>query len=459
VESVLIGWLNTVNGAVLWGPPMLVVLVGTGVYLTFALRGLQLRRLGESLRLALVVRHEEEGEGDISHFQVLMTALSATVGTGNIVGVATAIGIGGPGALFWMWITGLFGMATKYAEALLGVKYRVRDASGTMSGGAMYYLRDGLPWPIAGRLLGGAFALFTSIAAFGIGNLVQANSVADAVHASFDVPPLTSAIVMMVLLAAVVFGGIRWIGRAVSVLAPVMIVFYVGATLVVLALHASQIPATLGLVFGSAFSPASAIGGFTGAAVIQAIRMGVARGVFSNEAGLGSGSITAGAADTPEPVRQALVSMTQTFIDTLVICTLTGLTLLVTGAWSSGEAGAAMTAHAFATGLPGQAGHVVVPIALALFSYSTLLGWSYIGEKGAAYLLGERIVVPYRVLFVAAVVPGALFQLELVWAFADAANALMAIPNLIGLIVLSGVVVHETRSYFESRAGGASTGA
>lgn len=427
---------------------MLVLLVGTGIFLTVALRGLQLRHLGESLWLALVVRRERGGEGDISHFQVLMTALSATVGTGNIVGVATAITVGGPGALFWMWVTGIFGMATKYGEALLGVKYRTVDHAGTMSGGPMYFLRDGLPWPTAGRALGGAFALFTAVAAFGIGNLVQANSVASAVETSFGVSPAASGVVMAVLTAAVILGGIRSIGRTASILAPAMILLYGGTTLLILVLHASRIPEALALVFSSAFSGTSALGGFAGAGVAQAIRMGVARGVFSNEAGLGSGAVTAAAAATASPVRQGLVSMTQTFIDTIVICTLTGLAILVTGAWTSGEAGAGVTAQAFATGLPGEWGHAVVAVSLSLFSYSTLIGWSYIGEKGAAYLFGERIVMPYRVAFVAAVVPGALFHLDLVWAFADAANALMAIPNLIGIIALSGVILTETREYF-----------
>jgi AGCS family alanine or glycine:cation symporter len=448
MQDAVIRALEALNGTVLWGPPMLVLLVGTGIFLTIALGGLQLRRLGESLWLALVVRRERNAEGDISHFQVLMTALSATVGTGNIVGVATAIQLGGPGALFWMWVTGIFGMATKYAEALLGVKYRTTDAAGTMSGGSMYFLRDGLRWPAAGRILGGAFALFSAIAAFGIGNLVQANSVADVVQTSFSISPVVSGAVMAALTAAVILGGIRSIGRASSVLAPAMIFLYGGSAIVILLLNASLIPGAFALVFSSAFSGTSAIGGFAGAGVAQAIRMGVARGAFSNEAGLGSGSVTAAAAETLAPVRQAMVSMTQTFIDTIVICTLTGLVILVTNAWASGEAGATITSRAFATGLPGEAGHVIVAVSLSLFAYSTLIGWSYIGEKGAEYLLGDRVVTPYRVLFVAAVIPGALFRLGLVWAFADTATALMAIPNQIGVVALSGVVIRETRSYF-----------
>lgn len=449
MQQTLIEMLGWLNGNVLWGPPILVLLVGTGIYLTFLLRGLQLRQLGPSLRLALVERTDPEGEGDISHFQALMTSLSATVGTGNIVGVSTALSVGGPGALFWMWVTGVFGMATKYGEAVLAVKYRTTDARGMMCGGPMYFLRDGLSNRPLGGFLGGAFALFTAVAAFGIGNLVQSNSVAAAVETSFGTPKLVTGLLMTVLAAAVILGGIRMIARVTSVLVPLMITIYMGGALVILVLYASRIPEALGLVFSGAFSGTAAAGGFAGAAVAQAIRMGVARGVFSNEAGLGSGAVVAAAAHTKEPVRQALVAMTQTFIDTIVVCTMTGLVVLVTGTWATEVAGADVASAAFATGLPGTTGHVIVALSLALFAYSTLIGWSYIGEKGLEYLVGERAIRPYRLVFVAAILPGALFHLDLVWAFADAANALMAIPNLIGLIALSGVIAHETRRYFE----------
>ena len=452
MQDTVIGALDWLNGNILWGPPILILLVGTGVYLSILLRAIQIRQLGPSFRLALLERADPEGEGDISHFQALMTALSATVGTGNIVGVSTALSVGGPGALFWMWVTGVFGMATEYGEALLAVKYRTTDARGTMSGGPMYYLREGLSHRGAGRFLGAAFALFTAVAAFGIGNLVQSNSVAGAVEGSFGVPKVATGLVMAVFAAAVILGGIRAIGRVASVLVPLMIVVYSAAALVILVLHVARIPEALAFVFTHAFSGTSAVGGFAGAAVSQAIRMGVARGVFSNESGLGSGAVAAVAAQTREPVRQALVAMTQTFIDTIVVCTMTGLVLLVTGAWSSGASGAEVATMAFAIGLPGGTGHVIVAVSLALFAYSTLIGWSYIGKKGVEYLAGERAIWPYRIVFVAAVLPGALFQLDLVWAFADAANALMAIPNLIGLIALSGVIVHETRRYFERQA-------
>ena len=451
MQERMIAFFDALNGQILWGPPMLVLLVGTGVFLTVRLRALQLRELGYSLWLGLVKRREEGAEGDISHFQALMTALSATVGTGNIVGVSTAIGLGGPGALFWMWVTGVFGMATKYAEALLAVRYRETDAFGTMSGGPMYYLSRGLGSPAAGRILGGAFACFAAVAAFGIGNLVQSNSVAHALDTSFGLPPLATGLAMLLFAAAVVLGGIRSIGRVTSVLVPVMIVLYVAGSLAILLLYATELPAALAAVFRGAFSGTAASGGFAGAAVAQAIRFGVARGVFSNESGLGSSAIAAAAAQTREPVRQALVSMTQTFIDTIVICSMTGLVLIVTGAWTAGENGAAMASRAFTTGLPGTWGHFIVSSSLALFAFSTILGWSYYGEKSAEYLFGERAVLPYRAVFVTAILPGALFELELVWGFADAMNALMAVPNLIGLVALSGVVVAETNRYLAAR--------
>ena len=433
-------------GAFAWGPPMLIFLVGTGFYLTIVLRGLQFRKMWYSLWLALVKRKEETDEpGDITHFQALMTALSATVGTGNIAGVATAIAVGGPGALFWMWITGLVGMATKYGEAVLAVKYRIKDEKGEMSGGPMYYIANGLGW----KWLGTLFAIFAAIAAFGIGNMVQSNSVADAVEATFHVPFYVTGIILMILTAMVVLGGIKSIGRITGVVVPIMIVFYMGGCLIILLLNITGIPAALTLVVKEAFTPTAASGGFAGATVMLAIRMGVSRGVFSNESGLGSAPIAAAAAQTKHPVLQALVSMTQTFIDTIIVCTMTGLVLILTGAWDSGKTGAELTTFAFDLGFPG--GEYIVTIGLILFAYSTILGWCYYGEKSVEYLFGEIAVKPYRYLFIVVVGLGAVAKLDFVWALSDTFNGLMAIPNLIGLLALSPVIVNETRNFFTAK--------
>ena len=441
-------------GAFAWGPPMLIFLVGTGFYLTIVLRGLQFRKMWYALWLALVKRKEETDEpGDITHFQALMTALSATVGTGNIAGVATAIAVGGPGALFWMWITGLVGMATKYGEAVLAVKYRIKDEKGEMSGGPMYYIANGLGW----KWLGTLFAIFASIAAFGIGNMVQSNSVADAVEATFHVPFYVTGIVLMILTAMVVLGGIKSIGRITGVVVPIMIVFYMGGCLIILLLNITGIPAALTLVVKEAFTPTAASGGFVGATVMMAIRMGVSRGVFSNESGLGSAPIAAAAAQTKHPVLQALVSMTQTFIDTIIVCTMTGLVLILTGAWDSGKTGAELTTVAFSQGVPG--GEYIVTIGLILFAYSTILGWCYYGEKSVEYLFGEIAVKPYRYLFIVVVGLGAVAKLDFVWALSDTFNGLMAIPNLIGLLALSPVIVNETRNFFASRNEGSTPAA
>lgn len=442
--------LIKVASGYVWGVPLLVLLVGTGLWLTIVLRGLQFTKLVHALWLALVKRHEDDEQpGEISHFQALMTALAATVGTGNIAGVATAIAAGGPGALFWMWITGLVGMATKYAEAVLAVKYRVVDENGTARGGPMYYIEKGLGW----KWLGVLFAVFAAISAFGIGNMVQSNSVADAVEASFSVPTWVTGLVLMVASAAVLLGGIKSIGKVTSILVPVMIVFYVLGALVILVIEADRIPEALALIMRHALTPTAATGGFLGAAVMQTIRMGVARGVFSNESGLGSAPIAAAAAQTRHPVTQALVSMTQTFIDTIVVCTMTGLVLVVTGAWNSGKNGAELTSFAFQSGLPGQWGKYIVAVGLILFAYSTILGWSYYGEKSVEYLLGARAVKPYRILFVLFVGLGAVLKLELVWGLADIFNGLMAFPNLVALLLLTPILVRETRDYFAGGAG------
>ncbi|PIE57029.1 MAG: sodium:alanine symporter family protein [Desulfobulbus propionicus] len=435
----IVGKIN----AFAWGPPMLILLVGTGIWLTINLKGIQFTKLGYALYLALIKRKEDGDEpGDISHFQALMTAMAATVGTGNIAGVATAIALGGPGALFWMWITGLVGMATKYAEAILAVKYRVVDENGEMSGGPMYYISKGLnmPW------LGAVFAFFAACAAFGIGNMVQANSVADAVNATFHVPFWLTGAVLMVLTAIVVLGGIKSIARVTSLLVPVMVVFYICAACYIIFTNIGEVPGALVLIVKQAFSPTAAVGGFAGATVMMAIRFGVARGVFSNESGLGSAPIAAAAAKTKHPTSQALVSMTQTFIDTIVVCSMTGLVLVLTGAWSNGQTGAELTTTAFEAGMPG--GGYIVTIGIILFAYSTILGWCYYGEKSMEYLFGVKSVMAYRVVFVAVIGVGAVAKLSLVWNISDTLNGLMAVPNLIGLLLLTPVIVQETKSYF-----------
>ncbi len=432
----------------MWGVPLIILLLTTGLVYTLLLRGLQFRRLWHALRLAFVKRREPEGEGDISHFQALMTALAATVGTGNIVGVATAIGAGGPGALFWMWVTGLLGMATKYAEAVLGVRYRETDARGEKAGGPMYYLEHGLGRGAFGRGLAIAFALFATLAAFGIGNGVQSQAVADAMHESFHVPHWITGLAAAGAVGLVIIGGIRSIARVASVIVPAMIVLYMGVAGVVLISNAAEIPAALRLVFEHAFGGRAAAGGALGYTVLQAMRFGVARGIFSNESGLGTGAIAAAAAQTREPVRQALVSMTQTFIDTIVVCTFTGLAILTTGAWQSGAEGANMTQLAFDTSLVAGAGDIVVALGLATFAFSTMLGWSYYGERSFAYLFGERVIRPYRLGFVFVIGLAAVVELDVVWLISDILNGLMAAPNLVGLLLLSGVVWRETRSYF-----------
>ncbi|WP_083465890.1 alanine/glycine:cation symporter family protein [Salidesulfovibrio brasiliensis] len=424
---------------------MLILLVGTGVWLTIILKGLQFRELWYSLYLALIKREEADADkGDISNFQALMTALSATVGTGNIAGVATAISIGGPGALFWMWVTGLVGMATKYGEAVLAVKYRITDENGEMAGGPMYYLERGLGM----KWLGTAFAVFAAVAAFGIGNMVQSNSVADAVEATFGIPHIYVGVVLAVLTGMVILGGIKSIGRVTGVLIPIMIIFYLAGAVIIVAMNLDKVPGAFALIFEHAFNPTAAGGGFAGATVMMAMRFGIARGVFSNESGLGSAPIAAAAAKTKHPVDQALVSMTQTFIDTIVVCTLTGL-ILVMFNWNSGLEGAELTTAAFEMGFSG--GQYIVTLGLILFAYSTILGWSYYGEKSIEYLFGTKLITPYRVLFIIAVLVGSSLKVSFVWALADCFNGLMAVPNLIGLLMLSPVIASETKEYFERK--------
>jgi AGCS family alanine or glycine:cation symporter len=436
-----------------WGPWCLIpLLLLTGLFLTVRLRGLQFTQLGPALYTALIVRKETGADGDISHFQALMTAMAATVGTGNIVGVATAIAAGGPGALFWMWVTGLVGMATKYCEALLSVKYRITDHRGEQAGGPMYYLSRGLKQKRLGAVLGWLFALFTAVAAFGIGNMVQSNSMADAMNGAFGVPEWLTGLVVAGGVAAVILGGIRSIGRFTGVFVPFMVVIYLLASGVVLVVFAERIPAAIALIFHDAFTGSAAAGGFLGATLAQAMRYGVARGIFSNESGLGSAGIAAAAAQTREPVRQALVSMTQTFIDTIVVCTFTGVAIVATGVWNSGDNGAALTQSAFAAAMPNGAGAAVVALCLALFAFSTILGWAYYGGRSIEYLLGEWAIMPYRFLFIAAAFAGSVYSLDFVWLVSDLMNGLMALPNLIGLLLLSGVAANETRKYFERQA-------
>ena len=426
----------------IWGPPMLILLVGTGLYLTVLLKGLQFRTL--PLAFKLIFKKEVGHDGDISHFAALMTALAATVGIGNIVGVATAITLGGPGAVFWMWMTGLVGMVTKYSEAVLAIKYREKGPHG-MRGGPMYYLAKGvgMPW------LGALFAFFTACAAFGIGNMAQANATAEIFKSTFHIPTELTGFILMVLTGLVIIGGIKSIGKFTSYLVPLMILIYVGSGLVVLAYNFSEIPHAFYLIFHHAFSPAAAGGGFAGATVAAAMRYGIARGVFSNESGLGSAPIAAAAARTKDPVSQALVSMTQTFIDTLVVCTMTALIILTATAWKHGVSAGQLTSISMAETL-GDTGKYIVAISTALFAYSTLIGWNYYGEKAVEYLFGFRSIKIYRLVFTLAVAVGASISLELVWNFSDLMNGMMAIPNLIGLLVLSKVIKAETDRYFKA---------
>ena len=441
--------LNSVV-AVIWGPFVLIpLLLGTGLVLTVRLRGIQFTKLIPALRLALVHRNDgHHEEGDVSHFQALTTALAATVGVGNIAGVATAIHLGGPGALFWMWVSGIFGMAAKYSEAFMGVRFRTVDARGEISGGPQYYLMKAIPNRF-GFGLSIFFAVAAIVASFGIGNMTQSNSVASTLEDTFGLSPALVGSVLAVLTAVVLIGGIRWIARVTATMVPVMILVYVAAALLVLVVNASGIPAAFALIFTDAFTGTAAAGGFAGSLVAQAIQFGIARGIFSNESGMGSAAIVAAAAKTRHPVRQGLVSMTQTFIDTIIVVTMTGLVIITTGAWQSENTGAVMSAEGFSAGLPGESGGLVVALSLVFFAYSTILGWAYYGERNVERLFRVRGLLPYRLLFSAVVLVGAVTELETVWTFSDAANGLMAIPNLIGLLICSGLIARETRAYLQ----------
>jgi alanine or glycine:cation symporter, AGCS family len=444
---------NLVKGLndIVWGELMLVLILGTGLILMIGLKLMPLLRLGYGFRMLWRGR-EGLGEGEISPFNALMTSLSATIGTGNIAGVATAIALGGPGALFWMWCTALVGMATKYAEAVLAVRFREVDENGNHVGGPMYYIKNGLSarWAWLGTL----FAIFGALAGFGIGNSVQANSVAHALsdNGALQVAPVVTGIVMAILAGLVLIGGIRRIAEVAGKLVPFMAIAYLLCGLVVLALNAGAIPAAVTEIVREAFTPTAATGGFAGAAVWAAIRYGVARGIFSNEAGLGSAPIAHASAATDNPVRQGSVAMLGTFIDTIVVCSITGLAIVVTGAWTSGETGAALSSMAFEQALPGVGGYVV-SLGLAIFAFTTILGWSVYGERCVEYLFGVKSIIPFRVVWVLMIPVGAMAQdqLKFVWLVADTLNALMAIPNLVALLMLSPVVFALTRDYFSQR--------
>ncbi len=426
----------------LWGPPMLILLFGTHLFLTFRLGFIQ-KYTGLAIKLS--VSKDTAGEGDVSQFGALTTALAATIGTGNIVGVATAVALGGPGAVLWCWLTGVFGIATKYSEALLSVKYRVKTSDGTMLGGPMYALENGLKM----KWLAVLFCIFTGIAAFGIGNMVQANSISSMVVENFGISPYISGAIMAILTGVVIIGGVKKIAQVCELLVPFMAIFYVLGCLVILVINSAYVGQAFALIFSNAFSPRAAGGGFIGASVMMAARYGIARGLFSNESGLGSAPLVAAAAKTANPVRQALVSSTGTFWDTVVVCAMTGLVLVSSivrnPAGLEGLKGSALTSAAFDQ-IP-VVGPIVLTVGLLTFVFSTILGWSYYGERAVEYLFGKKIIMPYRLLWVIGVFVGSVMSLPLVWDLADAMNAMMAIPNLVSLLLLSGVIASETRKY------------
>jgi AGCS family alanine or glycine:cation symporter len=430
-------------GAIVWGPLTIILLVGTGLYLTLRVKGIQVRKFTYAWRLISGRYDNPDDEGEITHFQALSAALSATIGTGNIAGVGTAVAIGGPGAVFWMWVTAVFGMTLKYAECLLALNYRAFHKNGTVSAGPMYYLERGL----GQKWLGFLFALFAAVASFGIGNMVQANSVAEPLQSYFGIPKLVTGLTIGALVFAVIVGGIKRIGQVASRIVPFMALFYVLGALCVIALNLSLIPSAFAVIFHDAFTGTAATGGFVGATFARAVRFGVARGVFSNEAGLGSAPIAHGAAQTNEPVREGLVAMLGPFIDTIVICSMTALVIILTGAFREGLTGAELTAAAFSKSLPGIGGYIVA-VGIVFFAFSTAISWSYYGDRSVEYLFGSASVMPYRVIYCLLLPVGATIHLNLVWTISDIFNALMAWPNLVGLLALSGVVVRHTREYF-----------
>lgn len=440
IESIL-----SVIDSFIWGAPLLVLLSGTGLYLTLRLGFIQIRYLPRAL--GYLFKKDRGGKGDVSSFAALCTALAATIGTGNIVGVATAVQAGGPGAIFWMWLVALLGMATKYAECLLAVKYRVRDKNGFMAGGPMYYIERGLGLKWLAKL----FAVFSvMVAFFGIGTFPQVNAITQAMQDTFNIPVIATAIVVTLLVALIILGGVKRIATASSVIVPFMAVLYVATSLAIILLNAEKVPDAIALIIHSAFNPQAALGGAVGFTVMKAIQSGVARGIFSNESGLGSAPIAAAAAQTREPVRQGLISMTGTFLDTIIVCTMTGIVLVLTGAWSNPElAGATVTNYAFAQGLGTSIGATIVTIGLLFFAFTTILGWCYYGERCFVYLVGIRGVKLYRLVYILLVGVGSFLHLNLIWIIADIVNGLMAFPNLIALIGLRKVVIEETKDYFQ----------
>jgi len=429
----------------IWGAPLLILLSGTGLYLTLRLGFIQIRYLPRAL--GYLFKKDKGGKGDVSSFAALCTALAATIGTGNIVGVATAVQAGGPGAIFWMWLVALLGMATKYAECLLAVKYRVRDKNGFMAGGPMYYIERGLGIKWLAKL----FALFgVMVAFFGIGTFPQVNAITHAMQDTFNIPVLVTAIIVTLLVGLIILGGVKRIATASSVIVPFMAILYVTTSLVIILLNLEKVPDAISLIIYSAFNPQAALGGAVGFTVMKAIQSGVARGIFSNESGLGSAPIAAAAAQTREPVRQGLISMTGTFLDTIIVCTMTGIVLVLTGAWSNPDlAGATVTNYAFAQGLGTSIGATIVTVGLLFFAFTTILGWCYYGERCFVYLVGIRGVKLYRLAYIVLVGLGSFLHLNLIWIIADIVNGLMAFPNLIALIGLRKVVIEETKDYFQ----------
>ena len=434
--------LNAID-SFMWGPPLITLLVGTGIYLTIRLKLLQVFRLPKALKL--IFKAQNNGRGDVSSFKALCVALAATVGTGNIVGVATAVKVGGPGAIFWMWIAAFFGMATKYSEGLLAVKFRSIDEKGEIAGGPMFYIRNGMgeKW----KPLATFFALACiGVAYFGIGTFPQVNAIVDSMQIAFGFPKIATDVILTVFIAAITLGGLQSIAKVASGIVPFMALTYVAISLGLIILNLDQVPAAIAMIINDAFTGAAAAGGFAGSTVMMAMQNGVARGVFSNESGLGSAPIAAAAAKTKWPAEQGLISMTGTFIDTIIICSMTGLALVLTGVWQGDAAGAAMTSAAFASAY-GLFGSQLLTIALVLFAFTTILGWNYYGERACIYLFGNKGVLPYRLIFIALIASGAFLKLEAIWILADIVNGLMAIPNLIALIALSGVIVAETNKY------------
>jgi AGCS family alanine or glycine:cation symporter len=442
--------INSAVNGIVWGPLIIILIIGTGTYLSVMTKFFSITKLGYVLKNTLLkmFSKDDKGEGEVTAFQAVATALAATVGTGNIAGVATAIALGGPGAVFWMWLAAIMGMTTKFAEVVLAVNYREKTPDGRFVGGPMYYITNGLGknW----KWLAVIFAVFGTFASFGIGCMVQSNSVALSAQSTFGVPVLATGIILAVLTAAVIVGGIKRIGAFTEKLVPFMAALYILGGLWLLIANVSKVPAAFALIFTNAFTGTAAVGGFTGTVMMQAIRYGVARGIFTNEAGLGSAPIAHAAATTDHPVRQGLWGVFEVFTDTIVICSITALAILVTGVWQSGESGAVLSAMAFDTGLPGI-GRYIVSVGLILFAYSTILGWEYYGERCLEYLFGTKPIMAYRIIWVVAVIVGAVGGLTFMWDLADTLNGLMAFPNLVGLLMLSPVVFKLTKEYFSSQ--------